>query len=133
MRQTQSSKLLKDREVVTELYPTQRILAKITELASIGYSGSTIGYLLGASQELWAELYLDHEDVVNAAINEGKIQGEIEAIAWLRNGAKQCNNFTALKYYGEMRYGWGNGAGNVELPTGIAFTMIVPEKDEDDG
>ncbi len=120
-----NSSALKDRTTVDHLTASDDTYDKIKELSSIGYAASTVGYLLGADEALWKQFYNDEEQFVNRALKEGKILLEIETVGWLRHGAWNCNNYSALKLYGEIFLGWGNNGSTIqELPTGITFDLL---------
>jgi len=117
-------KILSNIKMVSYLDSIEKIKPRITAYAARGHALSSMSFLLGATEIVWDKYYLKHENVINTAMSEGKIIGEIEAIEWLRFGAANCGSFSALKYMGEMQYGWGSGGAGSELPTGIAFEMI---------
>ncbi len=98
------------------------------------YSSEGIGLrfmpiLFQWSNDEWAAFYDDFREEVDIAVARGRLFDELQTIDWLRSGAKSCNNVTALKYYAEMNFGWGGGAGAVDLPSGIEFTIIEPEEE----
>ncbi len=109
--------------------PSLNDLEIITEMSSKGYSLEHIAYMLTDDEEQWDNFFQNCEEIVLKAFNDGKMQREIEAIDWIREGARNCGSWPALKYYVEEILGW-NSTSTQELPSGIDMELILPDEEE---
>lgn len=123
---------------VEELKPTKETFEQITKLAARGYTGRSIIYLMGVTEETFSIFRSENEEEVTEALARGSIIDEIECHQRLRGAAtstKSQNWLPALTLYGKIQFGWlgkGSATGNSDLPTGIEFLPVdIDDNDED--